>query len=37
VVLGNPDPAPGTYEEEVALLEEWLRARARWMDEELAN
>jgi hypothetical protein len=37
VVLGNPDPAPGTYEEEVALLKEWLLARSRWMDEELAN
>jgi hypothetical protein len=34
VVLGNPDPPPGSYEREVALLKNWLRARARWMDEE---
>ena len=37
VVLGNPDPPPDTYEDEVALLKEWLRARARWMDGELLN
>jgi hypothetical protein len=36
VVLGNPNPPPGTYEGEVALLRDWLRARARWMDDELA-
>lgn len=37
IVLGNPDPAPSSYEGEVALLEEWLSSRARWMDEELAG
>ena len=36
VVLGNPDAPPDSYEGEVALLKDWLRARARWMDEELA-
>ena len=35
VVLGNPDPPPGSYEGEVALLKEWIRARALWMDEAL--
>jgi len=37
VVLGNPDPPPDSYEGEVALLEDWLRARTRWMDEELGR
>ena len=37
VVLGNPDPPPDTNEGEIALLKDWLRARARWMDEELPN
>ena len=36
VVLGNPDPPPDSYEGEVALLKDWLRARARWMDQELS-
>ncbi len=36
-VLGNPDSPPDSYRGEVALLEEWLRARARWMDQELAR
>ena len=36
VVLGNPDRPPDSYEGEVARLKDWLRARARWMDEELA-
>jgi len=35
VVLGNLDPPPDSYEGEVALLKDWLRARAHWMDEEL--
>jgi len=37
VVLGNPDPPPRTYEDEVAHLKDWLRARARWMDGELGS
>ncbi len=36
VVLGNPDPPPDSYQGEVALLKDWLRARARWMDQELS-
>ncbi len=36
IVLGNPDPPPGSFEGELARLKDWLRARARWMDEELA-
>jgi hypothetical protein len=35
-VLGNSDPPPDTYEGEVGLLKDWLGARARWMDQELA-
>jgi hypothetical protein len=36
VVLGSPDAPPGSYEGEVALLKDWLQARARWMDAEVA-
>lgn len=36
-VLGNSVPPPDTYEGEVALLKEWLRARTRWMDVELGS
>jgi hypothetical protein len=35
VVLGNSDTPPGSYEGEVALLKDWLIARARWMDVAL--
>ncbi len=35
VVLGNPDPPPKSYEDEVAYLKEWVQARARWMDKAL--
>jgi len=37
VVLGNPDPPPGSYDGEVALLEDWLRSRFQWIDEELGR
>jgi hypothetical protein len=35
VVLGNSETPPGSYEGEVALLKDWLIARARWMDVAL--
>ncbi len=35
VILGNPDPPPTSYEDEVAYLKDWIQARARWMDEAL--
>jgi hypothetical protein len=37
VVLGNPGFPPDTYPGEVALLKQWLLARARWMDERLSQ
>jgi hypothetical protein len=37
VVLGNPDPPPGTYQGEVAFLKEWIQARARWMDQAVLS
>jgi hypothetical protein len=37
VVLGNPDPPPSSFEGEVASLEKWLLARARWMDGALSQ
>ena len=33
VLLGNSDPPPGSYEEELETLKTWLVARTRWMDE----
>jgi CotH kinase protein len=37
VILGNPDPPPKSYEDEVAFLKKWIQARARWMDEALKS
>jgi hypothetical protein len=37
VVLGNPDPPPASFEEEVSFLKRWLSARSRWMDEALVR
>lgn len=35
VVLGNPDPPPASYVEEVESLKRWLTARAAWLDRAL--
>ncbi len=36
-VWPNPTPVPPTWEAEISQLQEWLKARAEWMDGELSS
>jgi hypothetical protein len=36
-VWPNPDPIPGSYEEEITTLKSWISARLQWIDQNIPN